>query len=162
MPLLGINAKCYRNTSSYGAPNWSEITQISDLSINPTWDKGDASARESRIKQNVKTMMDLEITAKVKKRIGDANYEAIMDALVSDNVLDLLVLDASKETVGARGWRIDAQIFSATEDQAMGNVLYEDITISPSLESNPPKAVKVGAGPALTYSTPGANGASFS
>lgn len=161
MGMLGVNAKAYRNTGSYGSPTWSEMTLISDLSVNPAWDEGSADARESRIKQVRKTMMGLEVSGKMKKRISDSNYQALMDALVSDTVLDVLILDASKETVGARGWRFDAQVFSANEDQAMGNVLYEEFVMKPSLDTNAPKAVKVGAGPALTFSTPGVDGSTF-
>src|SRR4051812_29841402 len=110
--MLGILAKVYRNTGSYGSPTWSECALFSDVSVSPAWDEGSADARESRIKQVRKTMMGLDVTGKMKKKIDDANYEAFMNALLSDAVLDVLVLDASKETVGSRGWRFDAQVFS--------------------------------------------------
>lgn len=157
--MLGINAKLYwRSGGTYEAPTWSELSAVSDLAVNPTWDEGDASTRESRVKQSAKTMMGLEITGKIKKKINNAGYEAIMGALVTDQVLDVLVLDASKETVGARGWRLDAQVFNANEDQGLGTVQFEEISIKPCLDTNPVKAVKVGPGPALTYATPGGDG----
>jgi hypothetical protein len=161
MGKLGINAKAYRNTGSYNAPVWSELTLISDLSVNPAWDEASADARESRIKQVRKTMMGLEVTGRMKKKPLDTNYEAFMNALNSDDVLDLLILDGPRETEGSRGYRFDAQVFGGTEDQAMGNVLYQDFAIKPSLETNPPKAVKVAAGGVLTYAIPGAAGGTF-
>lgn len=161
MSRLDINAKLYRNTGTYGAPILSEVSLISDLSVTVAWDEASADARESRIKQFRKTLLGLDFTGRLKKKIGDANYEAIMDAMLSDATLDLFILDGDKDTVGVRGWRCDAQIFSASEDQALGNVLYEDIIIKPSLETNPPKAVKVAAGPTFTYSIPGPNGGVF-
>lgn len=160
--MLGILAKLYRNTGSYGSPVWSECTLISDAQVSPAWDEGSADARESRIKQVRKTMMGLEVTGKMKKKIDDTNYEAFMNALLSDAVLDILVLDASKDTVGARGWRFDAQVFSGTEDQAMNvGAMYVDLALKPSLDTNNPVAVKVAAGPTLTFSTPGASGGTF-
>lgn len=160
--MLGILAKVYRNTGSYGSPTWSECALFSDVNVSPAWDEGSADARESRIKQVRKTMLGLEVTGKMKKKIADANYEAFMNALLSDAVLDVLVLDGPKETEGVRGWRFDAQVFTGTEDQAMNvGALYVDLKLAPSLDTNAPLAVKVAAGPTLTFSTPGASGGSF-
>lgn len=159
--MIGLNAKAYRNTGSYGAPTWSEMTLISDMSVNPSWEEADASARESRIKQTVKTLMMLDISGKMKKKPSDANYTALMNAMLSDDVLDLLIMDGDKDTEGNRGWRADFQVFSTNEDQAMGNVLFEEFTLKPSITGNPPKAVLVAAGPTLTYSIPGTDGGTF-
>lgn len=162
MAKLGILAKLYyRSAGTYGAPTWTEISLISDLAVNPAWDKADASSRGSRVKKSAKTMLGLEFTGRLKKKPGDASYEAVMNALVSDDVLDVLILDGDKDTENNRGWRCDVQVHSANEDQAMANVLYEDITLEPACTDNEPKAVKVAAGPTLTYSTPGANGGTF-
>lgn len=162
MAKIGLNAKLYwRSAGSYGSPTWTEASLVSDLSVNVTWDEADASARESRIKQMVKTLLTLEFTGRLKKKPLDATYEAFMNAVLSDGVLDVLVMDGDKAVEGNRGWRCDAQVFSATEDQAMSNALFEDIVLKPSVETNPALAVKVDAGGVLTYSTPGTNGGTF-
>lgn len=160
--MLGIKAKFYRNTGSFDSPSWSECTLLSDCAVNPSWDSGDASDRGSRIKVEAKTQMGLEFPCKMRKVPGDANYEAFMNALLSDATLDLLVLDGAKETVGARGFRCDCQIFQGNEDQGLGvGALVVDLSIKPAPSGNPTRAVLIGAGPTITYSTPGASGASF-
>lgn len=159
--MIGLNAKAYRNTNTYESPTWSEMTLISDLTVNPSWDEADASARESRIKQTVKTLMNLDINGRMKKKLGDDNYDALMDAMLSDDVLDLLILDGDRETENVRGWRADFQVFSANEDQAMGNVLFEEFTLKPSITEHNPKAVLVNGSGDLTYSEPGENGGTF-
>lgn len=162
MAKLGMNAKLYwRSAGTYGSPTWTEVTLISDLSIDVTWDEADASARESRITQTVKTMLPLSFTARLKKKPLEATYEAFMNALLSDGSLDLLILDGDKATEGVRGWRCDCQVFAGSEDQAMGNVLFEDMTLKPSITDNLVYAVKVAGGGTLTYSTPGVTGGTF-
>ncbi len=162
MGRLGIKSKLYRNTAGYGGPTWSEVTLISDLSVNPSWEKGPADTRGSRVKKSVKTMLGLTFTGNMKKSPGDANYEAFMDALVSDNVVDLLVLDGAKDEDGSRGWRVECQIFEGTEDQAMSvGAIYEALSIEPTDTDHEPQAVYV-SGSALTYSTPGEDGDDFS
>ena len=162
MGKLGIKAKLYyRSAGIYGSPTFTEITGISDLSVNPAWDRGDVNSRSSRVKKQQKTLLGLEFTGTLKKQPGNAAYEAFMNAMLSDEVVDFLILDDSKETVNARGWRVDCQVFQATEDQGTGTVMYEDFIIAPTDSDNEPKAVLVGAGPALTYATPGGASASF-
>ena len=162
MAKIGLNAKLYwRSAGTYGSPTWTEVTLLSDVTVSPTWEEADASARESRIKQVVKTMLALEVTGRMKKKIGDAAYLAFMNAMLSDGTLDLLVLDGDKAVEGNDGWRCDWQVFNANEDQSMSNALYIDVTLKPSITTNPALAVRVGPGGTLTYSTPGTNGGTF-
>lgn len=162
MAKLGMNAKLYwRSAGTYGAPTWTEASIISDVTIDVTWDEADASARESRITQVVKTMLPLSVTARLKKKPLDSTYEAFMNAIISDDALDLLILDGDMTVEGTRGWRADWQVFSGSEDQSMGNVLFEDMTLKPSITDNLVLAVKVAAGGVLTYSEPGVNGGTF-
>lgn len=161
---LGIKCKLYyRSEGSYGSPTWSEISLIENLQVNPTWDEGQADDRSDRVHRVVKTMLGLEITGNLKKKPGNAAYEAVMNALVSDEALDILVMDGDINTVDNRGWRFDAQVFSANEDQGLGvGAVMEAISIKPTDSDNTCKAVLVGPGPALTYATPGGASASFS
>lgn len=161
MAKLGIKSVLYRNTGTHGSPTWTAVTAIADLQQETTWDTADASSRASRIKKNAKTMLGLSWSGRLKKKPGDAGYEALMNALVSDEVLDLLILDGPATEVNSRGWRCDCQVTAANEDQAMANALYEDITITPCDSDNEPKAAKVGAGPAVQYATPGESSASY-
>ncbi|VTS01562.1 unnamed protein product [Gemmata massiliana] len=161
--MLAINAKVYwRSGGSYGAPNWTEAAIIENFAVNPAWDQAETNSRASRIKLQAKSLLGLEFSGRMEKKPGNASYEAFMNALLTDDVIDLLVLDGPKEQVGVRGWRVDCQVFSANENQDLANALYPEITFMPTSSDNAPKAVKVGPGPALTYSIPGASGASFS
>lgn len=160
--MLAINAKLYwRSAGSYGSPTFTEATIIENFAVNPSWDAGDANSRASRVKKSAKTLLGLEFTGRLLKKPGNTTYEAFMNALLSDDVLDVLIMDGDKETVNNRGWRVDVQVHQGNEDQGIGNVLYQDIILRPYPSDNEPKAVKVGAGPALTYSTPGAAGGTF-
>jgi len=153
---LGINAKMY-----LGGGSWTtEGTVMNELSVNPSWEKGPADSKESRVKRSMKTMLGLTISGTMKKKPGDAFYEAVMDALVSDNVLNVLVLDGSKDEDGSRGWRFDAQVFEGTEDQGSGSTLYVSVSFEPTDSDTPPQAVLV-SGSSLTYSTPGVDGDTF-
>ncbi len=143
---LGILSKVYRNTGTWGAPVWNEVTRISDLSVKPTWDKGDAGTRASRVKKSAKTMLGLTITGKIQVSDSDTHYQNFWDAAHTDGTMDLLILNGPMTTNGVRGYRAEWQCFDASEDQAMGNVLYMDFELEPAPTDNEPKKVKVTGG----------------
>src|SRR5262245_190356 len=103
--MLGIKAKLYyRSAGTHNAPTWTEIDNISGCQLNFAWDEGSADDRSDPAHRSVKTQFALEVTGNVKKKIGYAPYEFLADLAISRAVADFLVLDASKETVGARGF----------------------------------------------------------
>ncbi len=162
--MLGIKAKLYYNSSSYGSPSWVEVDIVQDCTLNFAWDEGAADDRSDAAHRMVKTQYALDVSGNLKKRISDTAYEYLADLAISRAVGDFLVLDGPRTTVGQRGFRFDGQLFSATEDQGLGvGAIATAFTIKPtdSPDDNPVKAVKVGAGPALTYATVGESSVSF-
>jgi hypothetical protein len=162
--MLGLKSKLYYNSASYGSPTWVEVSIIADGTLNFAWDEGNADDRSDPAHRMVKTQFALEFTGNMKKKPTNTAYEYLMDLALSRGVGDFLVLDAAKEVVGARGFRFDGQLFTANEDQSMGNVIYNALSIKPtdSPDDNAVKAAKVASGPTLTYATIGDDSVSFS
>lgn len=159
--MLGINAKLYYNSASYGSPTWVEVSLLSDCQLNFTWDEGAADDRSDPAHRMVKTQFSLEVTGSLKKKISNTAVDYLLDLAISRAAGDFLVLDGPRTTVGSRGFRFDGQVFAASEDQALGNVIYAALTVKPTDSDNLVKAVKVGAGPALTFATVGGDSTSF-
>lgn len=145
---LGIDGKVYRNTGTYGTPTWTEITLVKDVQVSPTWSKADSSSRASKVMSDVKAQLALAFTISVKVSLTDAGYIALMDSFVDpDGVIDMLVLNGDTATNGVEGWRFDAGVFGASEDQSIGAALYRDFDIGPSGHAvNVSKRVTVAAG----------------
>jgi hypothetical protein len=162
--MLGIKAKLYYNSASYGSPTWVEVDNIADCTLNFVWDEGAADDRSDAAHRMVKTQFSLDVTGTVKKKIDYAPYEYLADLAISRGVGDFLALDGPRTSLGSRGFRFDSQLFSATEDQGLAvGAIVSAIVLKPtdSPDDNPVKDAKVGAGPALTYSTIGDDSASF-
>lgn len=146
MSLLGINAKLYRNTGTYGSPTWTAINAVSDLAVNPPWDEADASTRGSRVKMVMKTLLGLEVSGKIRANLTDTEYVNMVDASNQDTVNDYLVLTSTTSATGSRGYRFDGQVFIATQDQNLGSVIYDDFMLKPSPSANQPQRATVTAG----------------
>lgn len=157
---IGILSKLYYNTGTYGSPTWTEVTLIGDLAVNPVWEEADISTRGSRVRSMKKTIMALEITGTLLKDPGNAVYTAFVNALMSDTLLDILVLDGANNANDTRGYRLDVQVFQGNDDQALTGGGFLDLVLKPNQDTNPVKAVLVAAG-APTYATPGAAGSTY-
>lgn len=160
--MLGITAKAYyRSSGTYASPTWTELTLFADVSVNPTWDEADTSSRTSRVKTSLKTMLGVEITARMRKKMLNTQYTAMMNAVLSDDVVDFLILDGDRAVEGVRGWRFDGQVFQGNEGQGLADAQFVELVIRPADSDNLPRPVLVGAAGALTYSVPGPNGETF-
>ena len=134
---IAIKAKLYRNTGTYGSPTWTELTCISDCSLEAAWDEGEASTRETRMKLALKTMLALGVTCKLRASdSGDAGYTAIIAASVADTQIDILILNGSSTSSSATGFRFTSQVFSANEDQGLGQVVFDEVKFKPTPNSD--------------------------
>jgi len=153
---LGIESVLYLNGGTYGSPTWGALTFINDLTVNNQWDKADANSRASRIKQAVKTLLGLSWTGTILvPGETNADYTTIIDAMNSDDILDIMVLNGPNTENGVRGYRCDVQVTNATEDQGSGAVLYDQIEFMPTPSANPPKSVLVTSGAPVFSALPG-------
>jgi hypothetical protein len=148
---IGILSVFYVNDGTYGSPAWVEIDLISDLAVDAAWDEGESTARRTVVHTFEQTMLALDIPGKIRKDHSDAGYILIQNAFLSRAVIDILALDEDNDVNGATGFRFDGKVFTFSEDQAMGNVLFKDFTIKPCASVNVPKfATVVGGVPVFT------------
>lgn len=143
---LGILAKLYLNTGTYGTPTWAAVSLVGDLTVNAKWDVVEVLTRASRMKLKVKTMLDAGVSGKMLNSLDDTSYTTIANALNADTTLDFLALTAGNTTNGARGYRFDAQVTNGTQDQGTGAAIFDDFELIPVPSANAPKSVLVASG----------------
>lgn len=137
MPRLGVLSKLYVDTNPLTAtnPNWVVLPLISDCTVSPVWDEGDASTRESRVKQMEPTLLGLEITGKVRVKNNElyAAYTAMVNGFYQDVAIRVLALNGALNEDTAEGFTFLGKVFNWSEDQSLGSVLYKDFTIKPCI-----------------------------
>lgn len=151
--MLGLDCTAYYNSNTWLSPTWVEITCIEEFRRSFAFDEAGSDSRLSRIKTVVKTMIGLEYSGRLKKRLDDDVYAELYSVMMSDEPIDLLILDASKETEGAKGFRGYFHILSSTESQGLGDRLYDEITIKPADPADVDEIIQhatVGSGPGYT------------
>lgn len=153
---LGIKAVIYRNTAGYGSPSWAAMTSVRDLTVTPPWDMVEANTRASRVKLWAKTMLDLGFQVSVRKDDASTDAVALLQASMTDDVTDFLVLDGPITTEGSTGFRAHMLVNLSTEDQGANAVIYDTYDLKPGFsEDGTPKYVTIGASSAITATNPG-------
>lgn len=162
---IGVLSGAYINTASYATPTWVEIAVLGDCAVNPSYEEGDASTRESRVAYTATTRFMIEISGRVKVTPDNVQYEALLTAFIEDQPVEFLFLNGKKEKADSTGFRFHGKVFSLGEDQALGNVLYKDFVIKPCppvVVAEVPKAARVSNdGASVTYSLIGDQSGSY-
>lgn len=145
MAKTSIKAKAYYNTASFGTPTWVELTLIGDLQIAGQWAFAEAPTRETPVVRGARTTLPLSVSGRMRVVDDNTAYIAFDDAhMDSDTTLDVMVLNGDDAVNGVTGVRFVAELVNWSEDQAIGNVLYKDFELRPSLDAtNLPKRVEV-------------------
>jgi hypothetical protein len=146
---LGIRAKLYyRSAGNFGTPTWTELTLVRDLTLNAADDTTDAPTRASRVKAMAKTLKDIAFDASMRASDTDAGYTAVYDAYLSaSSNIDVMVLDGSSSSNGARGFRYEAIVHKAGQPQNIADAIYTDFGFAPdAFSSNNFQSVLVTAG----------------
>lgn len=143
---LGIRSKMYyRSAGNFASPTWSEISAIKDLTVNAQWDTTDAPDRSTVVKGMAKTLLGLSVSGSMKASDSGVAVGAVLDAMLGATAsMDVMVLDGSSSTNGARGYRYEAIVTQANQDQNIQNALYWDVDFAPSgFADNAPQSVLV-------------------
>ncbi len=142
--INGLDCKLYVNTATYGSPTWVEWPCVRSSVLNLTYDEVDATCRGSGgFRRTSPTLALLEVTGDAIKDKDDASFIDMQDAARAKTVLDIMVLDGDRTVDGSDGWRLDAQIFSWTENQPLEDVVTVDFTIKPSPTANAPEPTTI-------------------
>ena len=155
---VGLNAKIYRNTGTPAAPVWTDCPEFENVSFSPSYDRAESNSRESPFGRIKLGLSNVSVSARLKTKPGNTNYEALMDAFMLGTALDLLVLDGAETVVGSRGIRAAFHLVESPQDQSLSTRLYNGLTLVPADEDDAnlvPRWAKVAAGPAIVYASPG-------
>jgi len=141
----GIDAALYRNLGTYEAPNWSEVGNLRDVTVNMEKDDADATTRANNgWGASVGTLKHGSIDGQLTvKRTADEHFEALRDSYFNSTPVELLVLNGPIDEVGVRGLRATFEAMSFTENQPMGDIQTADVTLNIAPSDHPPEEYEV-------------------
>jgi hypothetical protein len=141
---LGLDAKAYRNKGTYDTPQWSEITNIKDVTLNLTSGEADVSTRGAGgWKATAKTLKDASVDFNMVWDPENEDFAAIKDSYFNNTTIDLFFLDGSVSSAGSQGLRAVCNVMQFTRNEPLEEALTVNVQVKPAYGSNHPTWVQV-------------------
>ena len=142
---LGMNAKLYRNNGSYDVPDWEEIDNCRDLTLNNEKGEADVTTRGNEgFRATLGTLKDASIEFEMVWDTDDDNFTAIQEAYFENTSIEFAVMDGDIEEDGSQGLRATMDIMSFTRNEPLEEGLTVSVTAKPTYADHAPEWLTVG------------------
>jgi len=142
---LGMEAKLYRNTGTYPAPVWVEVTNVKDLALNLEKGEADVTTRANQgWRATVGTLKDASIEFQMVWDTADAAFTAIQQAFFGNTTIEFAVMDGDITDPDSEGLRATFDIFNFTRNENLEEAILVDVSIKPTYAANAPEWITGG------------------
>jgi len=142
---LGMDAKLYRNTGTYAAPTWVEVSNVKDVTLNLEKGEADVTTRANAgWRATVGTLKDASIEFQMVWDTVDAGFDAIRQAFFGNTPLEFAVMDGDITDPDSEGLRATFDIFNFTRNEALEEAILVDVSIKPTYADNAPEWITGG------------------
>ena len=137
--VLGMNAKLYRNTATYGTPTWDLVGNVRDLTLALTKDVVDVTTRGNNgWKAEVGTLKDGSVDFSMVWDTEDTDFTAMQTAFLAGTLIDFAVMDGDITTPGSQGLRAEFDIMTFSRNENLTEALMVDVSMKPGYSANAP------------------------
>ena len=137
--VLGMNAKLYRNTGTYGTPVWDLIGNVKDVTLNLETGEADVTTRANNgWRATEATLREASVDFEMIWDTGDTDFTALQTAYFANTSIEFLVLDGLVATTGSQGLRATCKVFNFTRSEALEEALTVSVSIKPTYATNAP------------------------
>jgi hypothetical protein len=137
--LLGLDAKLYRNSSTYESPTWVEIENVKDVTLSLEKGEADVTTRANDGWRATKgTLKDASVEFQMVWDTEDTGFTAIQEAYFGNTSLDLAVMSGDITTAGSQGLRAEMDVFSFSRSEALEEAQMVDVSLKPTYSANAP------------------------
>jgi hypothetical protein len=143
MIKLGLDAKAYRNSGTYAAPAWSEMTDAQEVTLNLEGAEAEVPRRGSVWRKRLLGLLDGSVEFQVLYDGADGDFQAIRDAFLGREVIDLAFADGDIATAGTQYLRSEWYVTSFTRNEPLEEALTYSVTVRPAESENDPEWVTV-------------------
>ena len=143
---LGMEAKLYRNDGDYETPDWVEMTNVKDLTLNNEKGEADVTTRANNgWRATVGTLKDGSIEFEMVWDTEDESFTAIQEAYFGNTSIEFAVMDGDIEAAGSQGLRATMAIMSFSRNEPLEEALSVSVTAKPTYAEHAPDWLEVEA-----------------
>jgi len=143
---LGMEAKLYRNDGDYETPDWVEMTNVKDLTLNNEKGEADVTTRKNNgWRATVGTLKDGSIEFEMVWDTEDENFTAIQEAYFGNTSVEFAVMDGDIEEAGSQGLRATMSVMNFTRNEPLEEAITVSVTAKPTYAEHAPDWLEVEA-----------------
>lgn len=147
MPLnerLGLDAKLYRNTGTYAAPTWAEMSNVVDVKVGMERGSADASTRGTGgWRRKIPTLKEATLEFHMLWKTGDTHLDAIRAAYHAGTTVELLVLSGDVAESDNEGLRATWAVTSFAKSEALEEAQAFDVKLEVGVSDHSPETYVV-------------------
>ena len=137
---LGMDAKLYRNTGSYGTPVWNVVKNVKDVTLNLEAGEADVTTRgNAGWRANIATLKDASLEFEMVWDTADDDFTAIRTAFLTNAAIEFAVLDGPVATASSQGLRASMAITNFSRAEPLEEAIKVSVTAKPTYATNPPE-----------------------
>ena len=136
---LGMEAKLYRNSGTFGTPTWAELTNVKDVTLNLEKGEADVTTRANNgWKATAATLKDASVEFEMVWDTTDTGFTAIQQAYFNNTPIELAVMDGPIATAGSQGLRATMQVNNFSREEKLEDAIMVKVTCKPTYAANAP------------------------
>jgi len=137
---LGMDAKLYRNNGDYATPDWVEVTNVKDLTLNLEAGEADVTTRANAgWRAIVATLKDGSIEYEMVWDTADTNFTEIQQAFFNNTTIEFAVMDGDIAASGTQGLRATMSITNFSRNEPLEEAIMVSVTAKPTYADNAPE-----------------------
>ncbi len=143
MVRLGLKAKLYRNTGTYGSPTWNEVKNVKDVTLTVEKGEADVTTRgNDGWRALIGTLKSASIEFQMVWDTADDDHIAFHTAFFADSSVEFAIMDgkmvADSGGEASQGLRATCSIFNFSRKEELENAIMTDVSIKPTYATNAP------------------------
>ena len=141
---LGLEGKLYYNAGSYDTPDWKEMKNAKDVTLNLEKGEADITTRGARgWKAAVGTLKEGSVELEMVWDTEDEGFTALQNAWFGDTPVEMAVMDGPITASGSQGLRATMSVISFSRKEPLEEAMTASISIKPTYAEHAPEWMKV-------------------
>ena len=127
--VLGMNAKIYQGTTGDDLADLTEMGNVRDVTVNMEAGEADITVRANQgWRGTAPTLRECSVEFEMVWKPGDAGFDAIKAAFLSNGTIELAILDQARTVDGAEGPKGSFSITNFSRNEALEEAIKVSVT----------------------------------
>ena len=144
MNKLGMEGKLYYNAGTYATPDWKELKNVKDVTLNMEKGEADVTTRgNAGWRATVGTLKEGSLEFEMVWDTEDEGFAALQAAWFGDTPVEMAVMDGPVATSGSQGLRATMSVISFSRKEPLEEAMSVSVSVKPTYAEHAPEWMEV-------------------